>query len=267
MGASVRGAAHKRADLPNQDCINWQPGPSVILALSDGHGSRKCFRSDRGALFAVVEATTTLKDFIRSVSHRPGDGSLSAVKRMAEENAPKEIVRKWRAAVKQDIEWEPFSDDELKLSDGKAGYLSYGATLLTVLVTADFIIYLQLGDGDIVTVSENGEPERPLPDDDRLFANETTSFSAENAWRDFRFRFRPITDQSPVLILLSTDGYANSFQNDASFLKVGPDILEMIASEGPDFVKQHLESWLTEASEAGSGDDITVGVVHRIRIV
>ena len=64
----------------------------------------------------------------------------------------------------------------------------------------------------------------------------------------------------PALILLSTDGYSNSFQDEAGFLKVGSDLLHMIRTTagGLDMVKEHLVAWLTESTYAGSGDDITV---------
>src|SRR5208282_1676163 len=84
------------------------------------------------------------------------------------------------------------------------------------------------------------------------------------AWSEFRIRFQPVEQMLPALILLSTDGYANSFRTDADFLKVGSDILATMRDEGPDYVKSNLESWLLEASQAGSGDDVTVGLVYRV---
>ncbi|MFM7713741.1 MAG: protein phosphatase 2C domain-containing protein, partial [Microcystis sp.] len=55
IGESVKGASHVRSGLPNQDAIRWFPesgiGLPLILAVSDGHGSAKSFRSDRGSRF------------------------------------------------------------------------------------------------------------------------------------------------------------------------------------------------------------------------
>jgi serine/threonine protein phosphatase PrpC len=67
------------------------------------------------------------------------------------------------------------------------------------------------------------------------------------------------------MILLSTDGYANSFQDDSGFLKAARDIWEILRSDGKDYVQKHLEEWLNETSEGGSGDDITVGLVFSSR--
>jgi len=274
IGKSVQGASHKRAELPNQDAIHWQPqsssGPQLILAVSDGHGSAKHFRSDTGSQIATRVAT-------KVVFENPLDGpqdfsNPSAIKRLADEQLPKAMVRAWEKEVDSDVESNPLSTSELDDLEEKAGAaarkavktnprLAYGATLLTVLVTESFVLYLQLGDGDILTVAETGEVERPLPGDERLFANETTSLCSPHAWRDFRNHFQVISGTPPALILVSTDGYANSFRQDADFMQVGTDYLGLMRADGLDAVEGRLESWLVEASEAGSGDDITLGIL------
>ena len=258
MGASVCGASHVRHHLPNQDAIKWHSelSSTAILAISDGHGSQKCFRSDRGANFAVNVTIDILKPFFENQTDK-----LTLIKLLINKQLPQEIVEQWWAAVESDLNKYPFSDQELEILNGRDNTLAYGATLLTVVATPRFIIYLQLGDGDILTIWKNGSVERALPKDERLFGNETTSLCAKNAWQDFRCRFQPLVDAAPSMILLATDGYANSFPNDENFLQVGTDIGQMIESEGPSFVRGNLKSWLHETSENGSGDDITVGII------
>ena len=53
--------------------------------------------------------------------------------------------------------------------------LAYGATLLAAAATDRVLLYLQLGDGEILSVTAQGTTTRPLPPDDRLIANQTTS--------------------------------------------------------------------------------------------
>ncbi|HVG20881.1 MAG TPA: protein phosphatase 2C domain-containing protein, partial [Blastocatellia bacterium] len=83
------------------------------------------------------------------------------------------------------------------------------------------------------------------------------------AWSDFRFSFQTLVGPPPALILLSTDGYANSFVSEEAFLKVGKDLLEMARADGLEKVNANLEAWLSEASEGGSGDDVTLAVICR----
>ncbi len=98
----------------------------------------------------------------------------------------------------------------------------------------------------------------------RLFGNETTSLCMPAAWREFRTSFQVLGGQQPALILLSTDGLANSFLTEEAFVKVGPDILEAIRSDGLEYVDENLESWLNEYSRLYSGDDISLGILCRM---
>jgi serine/threonine protein phosphatase PrpC len=273
VGKSVRGATHDRTGVPNQDAIHWLPksgaGLPLIMAVADGHGSRRSFRSETGAHLAVETAVQVIHDFLRVQTQTE---SLSATKRAAEEWLPVALVRSWLGVVASHLDEKPLSADELQLlgaDEAKSSvevlrpnsHLAYGTTILVAAATTDFILYLQLGDGEILTVSSNGEVTSPLPKDKRLFANETTSLCSQDAWRDFRVCFQVISNAPPALILLTTDGYPNSFRDESGFFKVGSDILAMIRSGGLDMVSDHLESWLTESTYAGSGDDVTLGII------
>lgn len=276
VGLSVRGAAHVRSGLPNQDAINWSPaagmGLPLILSVADGHGSTRYFRSDVGARLAVETAVAVVQAFVDGHRHV---NNPSLLKHTAEEWLPKMLVRGWREAVAAHISEHPLAPHELDSFANNYGAAArqtaatdllraYGATLLAAAITATFVLYLQLGDGHILTVSDAGEVAMPLPPDERLFANETTSLCTEDAWRDFRVGFYPISNTPPALILLSTDGYPNSFRDEAAFFQVGSDLLEIIRANGLDKVEAELESWLTESTYAGSGDDVTLGVMSRV---
>ena len=254
-GQSVRGAVHERNGLPNQDAIHWLPasghGSSLVLAVADGHGSARYSRSHIGARLAVETSTQLVEEFLDS---QVDIDNLSLIKDATEEWLPRALVRKWVERVVEHLNSDPFGGDEQSV-------IAYGATLLVTAVTEQFALYLQLGDGEILTVSESGEVTRPLTADDRLFANETTSLCAPEAWRDFRVSFQPFNQSPPALILLSTDGYPNSFRDESGFFKVGSDILDMIRENGLSFIKENLSGWLSDSTRAGSGDDVTLGVL------
>jgi serine/threonine protein phosphatase PrpC len=276
IGKSICGASHFRSGLPNQDAIMSEPpsgsGSRLILALSDGHGSSKSFRSQHGAGFAVKACLDECRCLLEWQDETP---NLSAIKHTAEGHLPQRITRRWKQLVDEHSHNEPASPEELeKAVKGATSPITeesllnnplvwYGATLIGVVVTDSFAFYFQVGDGEILTVSDAGEVWRPLPPDDRLLGNETTSLCSLDAWRDFRVYFRAHSQSPPALILLSTDGYINSFTDAGEFLKVGPDFLKLINSAGLDAVAEKLEGWLTEASQKGSGDDITLGIISR----
>lgn len=283
INATRVGASHLRLTppKPNQDAIGSEPAGGTaevcVLAVSDGHGSERSFRSDRGSRFAVEIALSEIGRLVRDVA---GEGTVNArrdaaaIRDYATAKLPQDLVRAWRERVADDIREYPI-DDELggAAAEDEAAQrllqqrrlLAYGATLLAVAVTPGFILYLQLGDGEIITVSDYGETTRPLVADARLMANETTSLCAEKAWNDFRpVVLQPIADRPPALILVTTDGYPNSFRTQADFDRVGPDLHRMMREEGIDPVASGLDGWLAEASELGSGDDMTVGLLCRL---
>lgn len=277
IGETVPGASHLRAGIPNQDSILQMResgrNTPLIVSIADGHGSPKCFRSNFGSQFAVKKSAQIVGEFL---DERRDNFDLAEVESKGKEYLPKEFVKKWRKTVEYHLKNNPFTEDELKKVEEKSGadsrklveenpLLAYGTTSLTVALEKDFVLYMQLGDGDILNVSETGEVTKPLPEDERLLANETTSMCLKDAEKDFRFFVQKISaESSPALILLSTDGYLNSFSDEAGFFKAGTDILEMLADEnGFDAVNGNLKSWLEEATQMGSGDDCTVGIVYR----
>jgi serine/threonine protein phosphatase PrpC len=262
MGRSVRGASHTRSGLPNQDAIGWTElagsAGSLLLAVADGHGSAKCFRSDYGSRFAVETAKA----------------ALTAPEQTDPTRLAEEVVSRWRVAVQNHLCEDPIPASAwLKLEKklGKAARLSveadpvlaYGSTLLAAVVSESVALYLRLGDGDILTVSGEAEVSRPWPRNEEQFGDETASLATRNAAREVQLRITRAPENLPALILLSTDGYANSFRDDGGFVAVGRDLLRMIHSEGIAPITENLECWLQEASELGSGDDITVGVLWR----
>lgn len=268
VGQTVRGAAHERNGLPNQDAIYWLPasggGSSAVLAVADGHGSPRYPRSHAGARIAVETAVRLIDDFLRSQSDVD---NLSLIKDATHDWLPRTLVRNWAEAVAVDLQAEPLTESELFLLGPGASRewsSAYGATLLVAAVNERFACYLQLGDGEILTVSDRGDVTRPLSKDDRLFGNETTSLCANEAWRDFRVHFQPLTQTPPALVLLSTDGYPNSFRDESGFLKVGSDILNMVQENGLASVKDQLAGWLRHSTCAGSGDDVTLGILSSL---
>ena len=261
--------------MPNQDAIAWRPksgkGSPLVVALSDGHGSARYPRSHIGAHLAVRTATQLIHSFV--VRHKQGT-SLSIIKRTAEEWLPRAIARAWLDAVNEHYRSGLStaestallsSDQNSSGADQANPAIAYGATLVAVAVTNAFVIYLQIGDGEILTVTADSEVQRPLPGDSRLIANETTSLCAVDAWRDFRVAFQPISNSRPELILLATDGYPNSFKDETGFLQAGVDILKALKSEGGFRVASSLEGWLKDTTKVGSGDDVTLGILYPTR--
>jgi hypothetical protein len=185
------------------------------------------------------------------------------------------MLAAWKRAVRADLAINPFTEldfaafpepppvalphEDLPIS----AYLAYGATLVAVAITRQYVLYSQLGDGDILTVEGDGTVSRPWPRRNEFMANQTVSLCSHHAFDEFQIRVNALRGPMPALIMLSTDGYANCFGDDDGFFRVGTDFLSYLRENGTDFVGEKLEEWLRQSSYDGSGDDITVGLAVR----
>ena len=276
LSASVRGASHEKNGTVNQDAVRLK-NPSgrddaLLLAIADGHGSTRSFRSDRGSVLAAECALVEMERLIRRLGP---DAPISRVRNHAKNRWPKDLIKAWKAAVRADVsskpftllEYAPFPDVPPVVKPGQelplSAHLAYGATLVAVAITRRYILYSQLGDGDIITVRSDGVVARPLPRQHEFMANQTTSLCSYHAYNEFQIQVDPLRGAAPALVMLSTDGYANCFGNDAEFNRVGADFLKYLRLQGVDFVQEKLAGWLSQSSYDGSGDDITVGLAAR----
>ncbi len=155
-----------------------------MLAVSDGHGGARHFRSQVGSTLAVHIAVGMAKEFLSKASATADLSQLC-----------QQIVQAWSVAVRSDLENNPLTEEELTVLEKTDGAnsrqsvvdrpeLAYGATLLVAAVTRDRMIYLQLGDGDMLSVASDGTTTRPIEADQRLVANQTTSLCQPEAERE-----------------------------------------------------------------------------------
>lgn len=253
-GASVQGNYHQQIGLPNQDAFGSSAVEGeVTIAVADGHGSARCYRSDRGSAFAVEAALSVAGQF---TARTDPVAILSCDQEHLRAGICTAIVMRWRELVNQDL----ISRGETGLSTSSRYdeladlLLPYGSTLMTVIATQGYLLYLQLGDGDILTISLEGTVERPLERDPRLFGNQTTSLCLPEAANDFYTTVTGVNDRMPAAVLLATDGLVNSYQNETEFHKAAHRLFTE---------ERHLTELLSRISSTGSRDDITVGMLYQ----
>jgi serine/threonine protein phosphatase PrpC len=249
--ATVPGAVHLRTGRPNQDSVRVLPpdheGDRIVMAVSDGHGSAASPRSGQGSALAVEITADVLWRLPDPVS----EDALKA--------AVETVLARWAEQVTDHLARHPLTEDERDRSGPpRHATVLYGATLLFAVVSCHTIGVGQLGDGDVVVVDDDGRSRRPLPADRRLLAHETTSLSDLDPLSSVRMRV--IDAAGSRLVLLSTDGYANSFSTDDAFLQVGPDLLRTADADGIDSIRKALPGWLEETTRDGAGDDIGVAI-------
>jgi hypothetical protein len=261
-GGSVRGATHIAQDKPCQDALRLYEAPDgsyAVACVADGHGSSHCPYSDEGALAAVDCAFELLSSVLDSTDDV--DAMRQTFNAQDGLRIPKlmEYLWKQRVAIIHQEKGREQTEDAFP-------YQLYGTTLLAVAVTDAFIFAIQIGDGDILLAQPDNEVTRLFAVQEQQ-GSETFSLCMEQSWQYIQTRVMPMPGQNgsgaslPMMLLLSTDGYANSFTEQAGFLKAGADIFTLWRGQGLEYIKENIDDWLTRSSEIGSGDDITLAVL------
>jgi hypothetical protein len=258
LDASVRGSAHVQRGLPNQDSVATRvmaDGRVAIVAISDGHGGERYVRSDVGSQLAVEVACDALSQWTIDARDQ------GATERELRDRIVPEITATWRARVDAHLTANPFTDEERERGNAPLDdqpVVAYGATLLVALASDRSLALAQLGDGDIVLMRGN-DVVLPIEPDARLVASQTTSLCLETADDDFRCAVLPDIENLD-LVLMSTDGYANSFANDDWEHEVGRDLVARVTQLGTDAIRLQLPAWVGESAKA-SGDDTSVALL------
>ncbi len=272
LGASVRGAAHVQDGLPNQDALLLDAAAArrgrAGIAVADGHGGARHFRSATGSRLAVSAAREAMQAMLPAFE--AADSTARA--EMASIALPRRIVQRWAELARAELAARPITQDEwrrLQEADGPDGVarvhnnplLAYGSTLLFALALPGAMVLGQIGDGDLVTVDADGSVRRPVPPDDRLAGQFTTSLSRPGAEHDFRCVVREGAQARPALVLLATDGYANSFRESGDVLEMSQAFVAWLQRHGTGSAEARLPAMLEHATHHGSGDDITVALL------
>ena len=199
------GDSHKKRNKPCQDfSSDYTCDDFSIIAVSDGHGSSKHFRSDVGSKLAAQGSIEEVKKLIEN------DFDLANFK----ENAPKiieslieNVYKRWIYDISNHMTENPFTEEEIPKDLDEATkekffgtlypnyYISaYGATLMLGLMAEDYYFAFHIGDGKAVFLYEDGDIDQSIPWDEACYINVTTSLSDANAVDNFRYCYGYKTD-------------------------------------------------------------------------
>lgn len=249
-GRAVTGARHLREGRPCQDALEQgERSGAFVMAVADGHGSSP--RGGEGARLAVRVAVDSLLDFHDKLGPE-FPGHLSRTRELMREPVSRALVQAWAQRVRESAGGSLPEEELLR---------EHGTTLLAALVAPAFALFLQVGDGDILFTQGEGLVERGVEPGACNFADETESLCTPQAWLSMRIKVWPPFDRE-TLVLLATDGYSKSYASTEDFERIGPDYLAWVRERGLAQVGGELEAILEETSRRGSGDDITLGLIH-----
>ena len=261
--ASAIGAGHVRDGRPNQDAVGWKPatrpdGTTVLMiAVADGHGDSRHFRSDRGAEMAVSAGISAVLAWSAAISAAP-----AVVQGSAERMLIPDIVARWDAAVAADLARDPFTDAERGAQGReKQSEIAYGSTLLLAAMTADYAVFAQIGDGNVVAVLPDGGFLSPVQEDSRLDGWRTTSLCQADAAAAFRVGVIQLAASPLFAVLVATDGFGNAQADDPWQPGLAADLVRLAVGHGVGWFASQVPGWAAQcASSEGSGDDSTLAL-------
>ncbi len=281
---SIVGADHLRRGVQSQDYASIHQiadGSITIVAVADGHGGDRHFRSAVGSRLGCEVFT----EYVAEVAGPDGDWSASVARLLGE--APGELLERWHVRVREHVVANPFAPEDLGLraaaesigrrdADGAGEWTSlliggddvrsmtarisaYGSTLLGLLVTPSHLWWFQLGDGNLVEASDEQGAQLLCEPHAKAFADSTPSLCSVGAERYVQCGARRfVRPTEPWLVAAVTDGFSNSFEHERGMLEFFTGALPLAHEHGPEAMHEFVPRWLSDMTQAGSGDDVTL---------
>ncbi len=259
LSASRIGSVHVRDELPLQDAVlTWSDGAQAVAAVADGHGHKAHFRSDIGSALAAVSAVEELRRVLGDLTDPEAAGGVVTA-------AAEAIVDSWVTKVRHHIEANPFdvAADDRHAAAVQDPLRPYGTTLLAAAVSGDLLVVLQIGDGDAVLVTDQGEALRAVADDPQLDGMHTSSLCEPQPLRALRTSVIDTRVEDVALAFLCTDGFGTSrVDAEGWWRQTGEQLVDFGRTRGLDWIREQLPSWLEEPAQIG-GDDTSMVIIAR----
>lgn len=262
---------------------------TVIFAVADGHGDKKCPYAETGAMLAATILGALLKE-----KRAEAETVLEYGERLNDnrELIMREFVRRWVKAVLLDYREKAndfqsfegliaYSDTLYKILDGaipakqlRALYeekhkndeaiyritILYGTTINAVVITDQFVFCMGIGDGDIVAVS--GDTVNWLLPKSPQFGTTTPSlcWSFNKIEEYFSALYIPVRNKKrgsviidnvfdPDLIMIASDGLRNSFLSDDAFAEKLIGISNTCQKNGSEKFVKQAQKWIEKATK------------------
>ena len=246
-----------------------------IIALADGHGGDKYFRSQKGSEYACKAAKECAIKCMREKSFTERmiglideNGSEKEIDSLLIQ-LEKSIIGAWSKKVLEDIEENEFNDDELNVYDEEKrehvkntdyGTKAYGTTLIMAVICDKFWFGLHIGDGTFVTVSNEGFFSNPIELDEKCVGNFVTSICDNDAINLFHHSYG---NEKLKAIFIASDGVDESFISGESFHNFYRSIIKETEEDFNSAIKD-LKVFLPTLGKKGSQDDVSLAGIIEI---
>lgn len=272
---SLIGYKHIQNGYQNEDYSeSYQTKDVKIIAVADGHGARECFRSWIGSKIATDTALDMLKIFANTVEEYNLYTNLYKYDQRDEliRALIHDLIEMWNERVHTHIKDYPIQDEEylqaktLSTIYQKGMYLTniYGTTLLCAILTKDYLLVLQQGDGNCILIDDCGNFQEPIAKDDLCIRHMTTSLCDKDAEKRMRYTYFDLKDKNIGALYLASDGVSDSFADDIQMEAFYAELSKELVNIEDGKEDLYLRPLLEKVSEYGSKDDISIaGIINK----
>lgn len=258
---SVMGASHVAKGTVCQDASAHKVAEAyAVVVVADGHGSKKHFRSNIGSQAAVEATIETIERFYEDPESFEKEFPVHH-KRIIR-NIEKQIITLWNQKVNKHHDENPVTIEErskFAIEEFEAIPVEsyYGTTLIAAVAGRGFSFGLQIGDGSLVAVLDNGDTIMPMEYEEANPANITASMCNQNAAKLFESFY--IEDKRLLALFASTDGLYTSFGSEYDFLDYHTILTSQLINL--EEFEPAIEKNLVKRSHFGTEDDISLSCV------
>jgi len=272
IGASHIGTSHVATELPNQDSYQveqWDDQQATFAAISDGHGSKKYWRSDSGSRLAVQALKELIENQFLPLIRDP-DNDPERIK-SAWELIGRDLRKKWLQLCAENLYDHPFSEEENRKAVEEHPdviehpVIVYGATMSGALLFQDYGFFIHLGDGDLIGCDPEGKAES-IFEEPEIKANDTASMCQPDAHRAMRTKVIEGDSWKQMrMIVLATDGVGDAFGGDeVSLQDHAENYLRSWRKGGAGNLQTRLQDGEMKQFADTSGDDSTLLLLKRV---
>ena len=251
ISASIQGATHVRDGKICQDAVSIKEGfyrgnPYLVCSIADGHGGEDYHYSHIGSLLALQSAEKTAIQLLQTGatgSDNRGEYFGTYVSRHLQDE--------WMECIRQS--WDQFRIDRELVR-------RHGTTILSVLFYGGYAYMAQLGDGNICYLDRARNPVFLVQPDVGPTDSATDSLCSRNANEYWNFACVP--EKDIAFLMMSTDGLINSMAGNDGYVKFAKILQGYFEKFRPSEINAVLPEWLTDYSEKGCGDDISLAAIN-----
>lgn len=221
------GNSHKKIGMDCEDFSKHYGDPQgrfMIAVICDGHSDPKCFRSKDGARIGCETVVDILKNLFETYCVENKEKRSQDFQNRKEEiliRLRTAIVMEWNERVQKDLKERPIlTDPGMQKLDtpqyrsAKEQYMQgrwlqhiYGATMLAVAACEDMYMVMQIGDGVVIRLKENGFYDIPIVADKADDLGGPASLCDDDLLiRDGAFRVSVFYEPVPQALFVTSDG-------------------------------------------------------------